>query len=299
MIYTIENRELRVSVNSQGAELYSIYDKTLGRERLWQADPALWPRRAPIVFPLTARLKNDTYMLDGKPYSMPLHGFGRDIEHTLVELSGSSLRLRLENSSVTEQLYPFQFTFDSVLTLEENTLIHTFEITNRSQGDMPFSAGFHTGYLCPFDEEHAIEDYRLVFETAETCQRTVTALGTLLVKGKEPYLIDSSEIRLHNQLFQPNICFENLKSSKVSLVEQDTGRSITLDYTGFPTLVLWSAANRVKFVCIEPWHGCFEPPEDYGDLFHRPGIRSLAPGERFTCSTRATFDNNRLPLEQQ
>lgn len=291
MIYTIENDFLRVEINSLGAELHSIYDKRTCSERLWQASPELWPRRAPIIFPLTGKAKNETYTFDGKKYRLPLHGFARDLEHSLVELNENSIRLRLEDCDTTKEMYPFNFCFDSVIALQDNTLIHRFEIVNNSSVPMPFSTGFHTGYMCPFDEEHSIEDYSIVFEKKETSQRTVTEVGTLLIKGYEDYLVDSNEIALHDKLFNPNLCFEKLCSERLKLLERDSGRNIELEFSGFPTMVLWSAKDKVRFLCIEPWHGSFEPVEDYGELSERPGIINLSPLESFSCQTRATFNN--------
>ena len=47
----LENEILRVSVADDGAELCSVVDKAGGEERLWSADPAVWNRHAPILFP--------------------------------------------------------------------------------------------------------------------------------------------------------------------------------------------------------------------------------------------------------
>ena len=49
MRYTVENEFLRVEVDTLGAELASVVDKASGAQMLWQGDPAVWPRRAPIL----------------------------------------------------------------------------------------------------------------------------------------------------------------------------------------------------------------------------------------------------------
>ena len=56
MRYTIENDELRLTVDSRGAEAVSAVNKRTGAEMLWQADPAVWGRHAPILFPYTGKL---------------------------------------------------------------------------------------------------------------------------------------------------------------------------------------------------------------------------------------------------
>ena len=48
-VFTLENEELLIRVERRGAELSRIYDKRTGRDLLWEADPAVWERHAPIL----------------------------------------------------------------------------------------------------------------------------------------------------------------------------------------------------------------------------------------------------------
>ena len=56
MRYTIENEFIRLTVDSLGAEMVSVIDVSTGREMLWCADPAVWNRHAPILFPYAGKL---------------------------------------------------------------------------------------------------------------------------------------------------------------------------------------------------------------------------------------------------
>ena len=47
----IENEVLKVEIADLGAELSSVYDKENQLERVWRADPAVWNRHAPVLFP--------------------------------------------------------------------------------------------------------------------------------------------------------------------------------------------------------------------------------------------------------
>ena len=78
MIYTIQNESLTVRVEDLGAQLSSIQPPD-GTEYLWQGDPDIWARRAPILFPFIGRLRENTYCLDGLPYAISTHGFARDM----------------------------------------------------------------------------------------------------------------------------------------------------------------------------------------------------------------------------
>ena len=61
MRYTIENEFIRLTVDSLGAEMVSAIDLATGSEMIWCADPAVWNRHAPILFPLRGQA-------DGRPF---------------------------------------------------------------------------------------------------------------------------------------------------------------------------------------------------------------------------------------
>ena len=51
---TIHNEFLTLTVDTHGAEAVSLKNAA-GEELLWQADPAIWKRHAPILFPWTRK----------------------------------------------------------------------------------------------------------------------------------------------------------------------------------------------------------------------------------------------------
>ena len=54
---TIHNEFLTLTVDTHGAEAVSLKNAA-GQEMLWQADPAVWKRHAPILFTWTGKLKD-------------------------------------------------------------------------------------------------------------------------------------------------------------------------------------------------------------------------------------------------
>ena len=50
MTTIIENHNLRVAINPQGAELDSIRHKQTKLEYLWQGDAAFWGKKSPVLF---------------------------------------------------------------------------------------------------------------------------------------------------------------------------------------------------------------------------------------------------------
>lgn len=47
---TIQNEFLTVTVDTHGAEVVSGKNQ-LGKELIWQADPSIWDRHSPVLFP--------------------------------------------------------------------------------------------------------------------------------------------------------------------------------------------------------------------------------------------------------
>ena len=72
MRYTIENEFIRLTIDSLGAEMVSAIDRATGSEMIWCADPAVWNRHAPILFPYAGKLTGGHFKAtDGKLYELP------------------------------------------------------------------------------------------------------------------------------------------------------------------------------------------------------------------------------------
>lgn len=104
MQYSIENDILRLTVDSHGAEPVSVIHKPTGAELLWQADPAVWKRHAPILFPYTGKLTGGKMLAKGVEYAGGQHGFARDVEHTMTHHAGNLLEFELHANAETHHL---------------------------------------------------------------------------------------------------------------------------------------------------------------------------------------------------
>ena len=90
---------------------------------LWQADPEVWPRHAPILFPWTGELPQSSYSHKGKTYHVVKQGFARDVEHTLVRVDEHEIVLELRSSpELKETWFPFEFVLTSMFRLEGKTI---------------------------------------------------------------------------------------------------------------------------------------------------------------------------------
>ena len=119
-VYSISNTKIAITVNSFGAELISL--KSNSTELLWQADKTVWPRHAPILFPIVGKLKENKFKHNNFEYNLSQHGFARDKEFALVEQSENVLEFELTASEETLEIYPFHFSLRIRYELSDATL---------------------------------------------------------------------------------------------------------------------------------------------------------------------------------
>ena len=140
---TIQNEFLSLTVDTHGAEAVSLKNAA-GEELLWQADPAVWKRHAPILFPWTGKLKDGSFTHGGKTYKGGQHGFARDVEHTLLKAEGDTIRLELRpDEAMKAEKFPFDFVLTSTFRLDGKTLHHTLTVSNPGSEELRhWYAGF-------------------------------------------------------------------------------------------------------------------------------------------------------------
>ena len=67
-----------------------------------------------------------------------------------------------------------------------------------------------------------------------------------------------------------------------------------MTFSGFPQVLIWSKPGPMRFLCIEPWYGLPERVDGGHDLFRRPCVQVLEPGQDFTCTQTAELLPPRL-----
>ena len=111
MIYTAENKTLKIAVDAAGAQLQSIYAKREETEYLWQGDPSYWSGRAYILFPTIGRMYKNNYTYRGETYSLQCHGIARYRAFRLVDRTATKLRFRLTEDEDSMQKLPLPVPF--------------------------------------------------------------------------------------------------------------------------------------------------------------------------------------------
>lgn len=277
MIYSIENSELQVKINSIGAELCSIVSKRTGSEYMWEGDESIWGSTAPVLFPIIGSLKGNVYRYRGKEYSLPKHGFirhNRELNCRLI--NNCTVEFKYKSNNSTLLMFPFEFEFSIIFKLEKNKIRVLHEVVNPANDKLLFSIGGHPAFRCPLSGEESMDDYFIEFETGETdCTCLLDSRG--LVTDKCVDMLDNSRrIPLNASLFENDaLIFKHLKSRKVSLRNLHSSRAVILHFPDFHYLGLWSKPGA-PFVCIEPWLGISDHVNSNHDFEQKEGIISLA-----------------------
>ena len=273
-LYHIENDFLSIKVNAFGAELCSLFNKETNAEMLWKADPKFWARHAPVLFPIVGRLKDHKYEFDGKSYTLPQHGFARDIVFQLVEQTSDRLEFSLLSNDETKENYPFDFEFRTAYQLDGNKLTQSFWVKNTGSQTMHCAIGAHPAFVM----DGPFENYTLHFDQSEpNLERLMLAAG-LLDKEQKFSLEDDQLLSLNHQLFvQDAIVFETLNSRAISLTKAGE-KTLTIAFEDFPNFGIWTKPGA-PFLCLEPWWGFADKTSDSGMLSEKSGAHAIAPNQ--------------------
>ena len=282
MICTIENDCLTVSVNSLGAQLWSICSHD-GTEYLWQGDPAYWSDRALTIFPYVARLWQGQYVLDGETHRMPIHGFAPESEFTLAEKTDTRVVFVLESNEKTYAQYPRRFAFRVIYALEGNALSVAYEVENRDARTMYFGLGGHPGFNVPLEKGLKFEDYRLRFGTACAPVRVGFSADCFVNGADAPFpLEDGTVLPLAHSLFDDDAIVLRDMAREVTLEALGSVRSVTVAFPDMPYLGIWHWPKKdAPYVCIEPWCSLPARRGETAVLERQEDLMSLAPGQTY------------------
>src|SRR5687767_7534411 len=139
MDINLENSALLVKVRSKGAELFSIVSIGTGLEDMWSGDPVFGGKTSPVLFPIVGTLKDDKFFIDGNSHTLSRHGFARDSEFDVRQLSNDKAQFTLNSSEGSLKKYPFDFSLTMIYSLLANFLIVEYSVENKSNRDMFFS----------------------------------------------------------------------------------------------------------------------------------------------------------------
>ena len=292
-MYTLENQYLKVTVADNGAELCSVYDKENEVERIWDAEPSVWNRHAPILFPFVGKVANGVYRIDDKQYEMKTqHGFARDMDFELIEKTDSSITQKLVSNEQSKKLYPYDFelyvthAFDS----ENPRLLSVkWELKNVGSDEMYYSIGGHPAFTLPIKESNEKEEFFIGFEGSEELTYITINTDTGLAIPNEKYTFKTEDglIKFFDVIYK-TLIFEHEDIKKVSIAKPDKTPYVTMDCREFPYLGIWTKTTG-NFICLEPWVGRTDDEGFTGTLKEKVGEQKLNVGEIFKITYSMEF----------
>ena len=273
-----------LAVDPLGAQLSLLRDSH-DRDLLWNADPAFWTGRSPLLFPIVGTLNGGEYAWRGKRHALPRHGLARTRRFEVIREEERDLLFRLASTPETLLLYPFQFELDVAYRLEGAAF--EIEATARNLGNepMPASLGFHPAFRWPLPFGGARNEHAIEFTYAESAPvRRLDAQG-LLSPQSHPSPVRGRILPLDDSLFEPDVLiFDRLQSRQLLFGVPGTTR-LGVSFAGATHLGLWTKPGA-DFLCIEPWRGVADPAGFTGDLDAKPGAFIVPPGGSQSLSMR-------------
>ncbi|WP_125767943.1 aldose 1-epimerase family protein [Companilactobacillus furfuricola] len=280
-IYTVQNDFLKLQVKAAGAEIISIQDNS-SEEYIWQADPDVWNRHAPVLFPIVGRLNGDHYYYQDTKYQMTQHGFARDKEFQLESQNDNKLVLTLVDDKSTQEIYPFHFQLKVIYQLVKDSIQISYIVDNTDEeNDLYFSIGAHPGFKVPFAPGTNYEDYQVKLSPKEV--RSQISLKDANIDLSQEHRVEDQDFALDHEAFVDDALIYSLSEpTTVEVSSPKTTRKIQLDTGNAKFVGIWSQyPEKGDFVCIEPWWGIADKIDTDHQLTNKYGINQLGPKESF------------------
>lgn len=285
----IENEQLKVELESFGAELKSLIRKDINQEYMWEADPAFWGKTSPILFPFIGKLEEGGYRYQDKKYVMDKHGFARDMDYRVTLQEKDRVVFAIEHTEDTLVKFPFPFLLEVEYRLEGNSLSELWRVHNQGGETMHFSMGGHPAFACPlvkdgkrsgkrtdcFVKVYGVEDKDVLASTEITVSTGLLSGETVSVEVKD------GVFPVVDHIFDGDaLVFAEQGATAVALLDQDGKEYVRLEAASCPVWGIWSMpSSDASYVCIEPWWGICDNAGYQGTLEDRPYTNHLEAGK--------------------
>lgn len=272
MIYTIENKNTKICINSLGAEVRSVIH--LGKERAWQNETGAWAGCAILLFPFAGF---NRLVIEGEDFGVQKHGFCRNEEFSLVSRMDDSIELSLRSNERTRKIYPFDFLFTVKYSLTDKGYEVAYTVKNLSARSMPFAAGGHESFALDKD----VPSYYFEFEKDEKFDFLNHNSGGFLT-GETSYYGEGKILPLEEDFtsHSKTAILGKINSRRVALRDKENHEKVVeLTFEGFENLLLWHP-HGTRMLCIEPWQCLPSYADEVKEFSTRDGVINLpADGE--------------------
>ncbi|QGM98882.1 aldose 1-epimerase [Methylocystis parvus] len=270
-----------------GAELSAW--RTGGVDMIWAKDPVIWDQTAPILFPVVGWTRNAKVTVDGRAYPLALHGFAWKKQFEIAERRKDYLRLVLLDDAETHALYPFAFRFEVEFRLRKGALDNNLIVANTDARPLPYACGLHPAFRWPLAGSSA--EHAILFEMAENPDVPVIGPGGLFMKETRHTPLTGARMPLEPSIFARDaLCFLNISSRSLAF-DNGAGARLKVTLDEFPHVGFWTLPPA-PYLCIEPWTGHGDPVDFHGDLYEKPSMRILQPGESARHGASFAFETS-------
>ncbi len=256
MLYTVSNKYLSVTVNSEGGSMTSVMYLPTGDERQWQGGPA-WPSRDVVIFPIIGHA--ESYTARGKTFVPKSHGVARYSSFQLADKGDETLTLTLKSDEKTRETYPYDFVFSITYKLDANSVEITYFVQSVS-GKIPFYVGGHPGMKAPGGEaviEFEREEHPVLYPIGSDSGVEVGALRRFVA----------------NKRFFAECKTFQLGSLSGGDIYAYTADGYRYTYSSdCPVVAFWSNEREGDYICVEPWWGINDFPAAPRELTLKPFI---------------------------
>ena len=280
---TIQNKKLKATFNELGAELVSLINLESGKEIIWEGNPDFWGGQSPVLFPTVGALKDDSYILEGKTYAMPRHGFARRKVFEVKKSSENTVVFELNSDRETLKFYPFEFNLQIKYTLTENKLTVAYNVKNTSEKRLYFSLGAHPGFAIDTKNGLNYDDYKIAFSDDEKLE-IHPLIDNLISTETKTINLENKTLPLSYELFSKDaLVMTNMKSKQLVLRNNKNDHKVIFTFSNFPYFGIWAAKNA-DFVCLEPWQGIADLEDHSKDFTQKFGILTLEKNEEWKAN---------------
>ena len=279
-LYILKNELITIKVDSKGAELRSLMDNYSGKEYMWCGDATYWGRVSPVLFPVVGAYKDKECRYMGKTYSLPQHGFARDMEFALKEKTEDTIWFSLKDDENTRENYPFGFVLEIGYKIADREVSLMWRVKNVNDGELYFSIGGHPAFTAPKREKEKTTCYIGLKGLDQVKVRKLE--GGLASDEVMDLVLEDGLLPVSEELFADDaLIIENHQTKEVSLLDEEKKVYLTVSFDA-PLFGLWTPPGKnAPFICIEPWYGRCDSIHFAGNLEEREWGNILTKGEVF------------------
>jgi galactose mutarotase-like enzyme len=252
---------------------------------IWNAQADIWPRHAPLLFPIVGKLKDNKIKINQQEFQLGQHGFARDLTFELLEIYSDAISMVLNASPATIKMWPFEFRLIVSYQLTASGFITTYTVINTDNEQMPFSIGGHPGFLLPVAD---LNEYSIKLNT--NIQIICYSLQDGLLTENTLTLSNNNSFNLHKELFKNDaLVFKHIDFDTIELIHQKSGFTIKQTLKGFNYYGIWNKYPTQSFICLEPWAGIADSINSTHQIKEKEGLLWLHPGQQKTFEFKTEF----------